>query len=593
MVPNAVALKETNKRRAADGSPDADQRHPKRKPQSQKKRSKVTGKLTWKTREETDLESLVFGGDEDVASDVFSKIGKEVEAFADEPELESESEGEEDVADEKLSDEEEASDEEPAGDDSLFFVDTVRAGSSDEETESDDEGQDEEDVEAEEPTPTSSNEEEQKSEIAAAWVDEDTEMSTVSLKAAKRTRKLRIAEKENKVSGDVYEQRLRQQFQKINPVPKWAEEAEASAWKDDEGSDDDNERIGSDLLRSSKSLMSKAGTLLSPTTLDVTPLRHANHTAPSQRGISSLQFHPTANVVLTAGSDKTLRLFEVDGKENQKIQSIFFKDLPITTAQFIRNGQEIVVSGRRGWYYAVDVERGAVTRVNGIPGHKMSSLERMYGSVTGDRLAVLSNNGQIHLVTARTKQFIHTLPMNGVVRDVSFTADGNYLWSIGLDNEVYQWDLRQNRCLSRWHDPTTFRPTCMGLSQDSSYFASGDNAGIVNIYDATAMRGREDEATGKAFNVNPIKSINNLTTSITDIKFNHNSEIMGIYSRSKPNQFKLVHLPSATVFANWPLMNAKLGKVECFDFSPHSGFLAIGNDNGRALLYKLDHYKTY
>ena len=28
----------------------------------------------------------------------------------------------------------------------------------------------------------------------------------------------------------------------------------------------------------------------------------------------------------------------------------------------------------------------------------------------------------------------------------------------------------------------------------------------------------------------------------------------------------------------------------CCSFSPHSGFVAIGNDKGRVLLYRLNHY---
>ncbi|KAJ2678783.1 U3 snoRNP protein, partial [Coemansia spiralis] len=190
-------------------------------------------------------------------------------------------------------------------------------------------------------------------------------------------------------------------------------------------------------------------------------------------------------------------------------------------------------------------------------------------------------------------QFIHTLPMNGVVRDISFTADGNYLWSTGLDNEVYQWDLRQNRCLSRWHDSTAFRPTCLGLSQDGSYYASGDNSGVVNIYDTNSVIAGQAASDSSMFNVKPFKSVNNLTTSIRGVKFNHSSEILGIFSRHKADQLKLVHLPTGSVFANWPSMSSHLGNVQCIDFSPQSGFMAVGNDSGKALLYRLPHYQGY
>ncbi|KAJ2338906.1 U3 snoRNP protein [Coemansia sp. RSA 2673] len=549
-------------------------------------RAKRSKRRHAKSRAEVDLEKLVFGGadEKDLGSDIFSKIGQETSAYvesgseaSDDEEMESAADEEEDDDEEKEEKEEEEQededdDDEPSKDDSLFFVDTERDedmanSESDSSADGSDSGEE------------SAAEEEEGTGPKAAWVDDDTKDAQVALKAQSRSRKLRETQSDNVVSGDVYEERLRQQFQKIHAVPKWAAEAEA------------NQEDGSELLKTTKSLLSKSSTVLQPTRLDTVRVRNANQTAPSQSAVLSVQFHPTSNVLLTAGLDKTLRLFEVDGKENHKIQSIYFKDLSVTTAQFIRGGQEVVVSGRRGYYYSVDVERGSVNRINGIPGHKMASLEFMRGNINGDRLAIMSNGGQIHLVSARTKQFIHTLPMNGVVRDISFTADGNYLWSTGLDNEVYQWDLRQNRCLSRWHDSTAFRPTCLGLSQDGSYYASGDNSGVVNIYDTNSVT---QAASGSSmFNVKPFKSVNNLTTSIRGVKFNHSSEILGIFSRHKADQLKLVHLPTGTVFANWPSMSSHLGNVQCIDFSPQSGFMAVGNDSGKALLYRLPHYSGY
>ncbi|KAJ2018378.1 U3 snoRNP protein [Coemansia sp. S680] len=540
-------------------------------------RAKRSKRRHAKSRAEVDLEKLVFGGadEKDLGSDIFSKIGQETSAYvgsgseaSDDEEMESAADEEDDDEEKEDEDEEEQEDEdnddEPSKDDSLFFVDTERdedMANSESDTSADGSDSGEE----------SAAEEEESTGPKAAWVDDDTKDAQVALKAQSRSRKLRETQSDNVVSGDVYEERLRQQFQKIHAVPKWAAEAEA------------NQEDGSELLKTTKSLLSKSSTVLQPTRLDTVRVRNANQTAPSQSAVLSVQFHPTSNVLLTAGLDKTLRLFEVDGKENHKIQSIYFKDLSVTTAQFIRGGQEVVVSGRRGYYYSVDVERGSVNRINGIPGHKMASLEFMRGNINGDRLAIMSNGGQIHLVSARTKQFIHTLPMNGVVRDISFTADGNYLWSTGLDNEVYQWDLRQNRCLSRWHDSTAFRPTCLGLSQDGSYYASGDNSGVVNIYDTNSVT---QAASGSSmFNVKPFKSVNNLTTSIRGVKFNHSSEILGIFSRHKADQLKLVHLPTGTVFANWPSMSSHLGNVQCIDFSPQSGFMAVGNDSGKALLY--------
>jgi U3 small nucleolar RNA-associated protein 18 len=47
-----------------------------------------------------------------------------------------------------------------------------------------------------------------------------------------------------------------------------------------------------------------------------------------------------------------------------------------------------------------------------------------------------------------------------------------------------------------------------------------------------------------------------------------------------------------TVFGNWPTDRTPLGKLMEFDFSPHSGYLALGNHRGRVLLYRLNHYTS-
>ncbi|KAJ2394615.1 U3 snoRNP protein, partial [Coemansia sp. RSA 2603] len=480
------------------------------------KRQKVDS--TAKSSTERDLEMLVFGGDEeDVANDIFTRMdngklnGLET-AETESPEEESDTEMQNVSGDEQSGSDDDVSDAEVDGD-SLFFVDTAHDEADEKEAESPEDSTTTSDSESE-------DDEDEDGEEKAAWVDEDMQNATVALKDQKRTRKLRTVEEENTVSGDVYEQRLRQQFQKINPVPKWAAEASSSAWADND-SDTEGTRVGGDMLKSTASMISKTSSLLPPSKIEITQLRDGNQAAVSQSKVSSVQFHPTSSVLLTAGLDKTLRLFEVDGKDNQKIQSVFFKDLPITTAGFIRGGNEVVVSGRRSWFYSVDVEKGSVSRIGGIPGHKMNSLQYMTCSPNSDRMAFMDNGGQVHLVTTTTKQFTNTLSMNGVVRDVVFSSDGNYLWSTGLDNEVYKWDLRQNRCLSRWHDTTTFKPTCLGVSPDSSYYASGDSAGVVNIYETNSAKSKRDGMAGEFYSVKAFKSIGNLTTSIEGLKFNH------------------------------------------------------------------------
>ena len=46
------------------------------------------------------------------------------------------------------------------------------------------------------------------------------------------------------------------------------------------------------------------------------------------------------------------------------------------------------------------------------------------------------------------------------------------------------------------------------------------------------------------------------------------------------------------IFPNWPTSQTPLGKVECCAFSPGSGYMAVGNHQGKVLLWRLNHYQV-
>lgn len=51
-----------------------------------------------------------------------------------------------------------------------------------------------------------------------------------------------------------------------------------------------------------------------------------------------------------------------------------------------------------------------------------------------------------------------------------------------------------------------------------------------------------------------------------------------------------VHLPSYTVFRNWPTSGTPLHTVSAVAFSPGSEYLVVGNAAGRVLLYHLPYF---
>ena len=82
----------------------------------------------------------------------------------------------------------------------------------------------------------------------------------------------------------------------------------------------------------------------------------------------------------------------------------------------------------------------------------------------------------------------------------------------------------------------------------------------------------------------------NLTTLVSRLSFNHSSEILALTSKSKKDSVKLVHLPSLSVFSNWPTSGTPLGHVSGVAFSRESEYVAIGNHRGKVLLYSISHF---
>ena len=110
------------------------------------------------------------------------------------------------------------------------------------------------------------------------------------------------------------------------------------------------------------------------------------------------------------------------------------------------------------------------------------------------------------------------------------------------------------------------------------YLACGSNSGVVNIYKRTDFWSQRTPT--------PEKIVYNLTTSVSSIKFNPTSEILAMASEVKENAVKLLHMPSMTVFSNFPSFNYNFKRPNCIDFSLNGGFFSIGNNRGAANLYK-------
>ncbi|KZV51039.1 hypothetical protein F511_01831 [Dorcoceras hygrometricum] len=424
------------------------------------------------------------------------------------------------------------------------------------------------------------------------WVDEEEEKVSINIAKVNRLRKLRKEEDESVISGSAYIARLRAHHVKMNPGTDWAQpNSQLRYYSSDDDSDKESEVIMAsgyeepedvdNILRTNGDLVVKRGMKLLPGLLDYSRLIDANVKDPSKGPVNSVQFHKNAQLLLVGGLDRKLCFFQIDGKKNEKIQSIFLEDCPIRSASFLPDGSQVIISGRRKFAYSFDLVKGRVDKLGPLIGREEKSLESFEVSPDSNTIAFLGHEGYILLVSSKTKELIGTLKMNGTVRSVAFTKDGQQLLSSGGDGRIYHWDIRTMSCFHIGIDEGCINGSALCTSPVGNLFAAGSDSGIVNVYDRDEFLGLKKK---------PLKVIENLTTKVDFVKFNPDAQILAVSSRMKKNSLKLIHVPSFTTFSNWPPYNRTLQYPTCMDFSPRGGFMALGNAAGKVLLYKLHHY---
>ncbi|XP_031172813.1 U3 small nucleolar RNA-associated protein 18 homolog isoform X2 [Sander lucioperca] len=431
---------------------------------------------------------------------------------------------------------------------------------------------------------------------AAAWVDEDDNLEEeVDMKHRYR-RDLIRGDAESTMTKEKLQQRMREQFQKaMGGTPSWAESSvkkkkkkkkKKAADDDEDDDDDDEEDEDEELLRRTGNFVGSSDSLPSGV-LRMKKCLHANSARPSEDRLTTVQFHPSAQVVMTAGLDQSVSLFQVDGKTNPKIQSIHLERFPVHRAQFSVDGETVIATSLKNkMFYVYDMMEGRVTPVHTVRGLNEARVKEFSVCPEGGTLLLTGTNGYLHLLTLKTKEVVSSLKINGDVSGVAFSPDGSKVFANSEDGEVYVWDLRSSRCVNRFPDDGCVKGTSIAASRNGQYLACGSESGVVNIY--------SQEACLNSANPRPLRAVMNLLTSATALTFNPSSEILAIASRADDEAVRLVHLPSLSVFSNFPVSKRKIVyRASCLDFSPHSGFFSLANNKGHAPLFRLLHYKDF
>lgn len=406
-----------------------------------------------------------------------------------------------------------------------------------------------------------------------AWQDSDDENMEVDISKIRRLKKLRKEETDEIVSGLEYEQRLRERFMKMHGgKAKWATA--------DQGSDSEDDNVADLFQTTAKLIVSEKGGPIPATKLnikretDVTTTKHGNAV------VQAVQFHPDSEIIMSCGYDKTLRLYHVDNDENPVIGSYHFPNFPLSDGIFTSDGSACILTGLSRNVWRFDVETGQARRI--VLGGR--SFKKVHSIVQGGNngfLGLGADNGNAVIIDEKTNKVTKVVKMNAETKGIAFHPHKNSFYTADAEAYLYEWDLRNGKCITRFRDDAAVACTTLALSPNGSQLAVGTQSGIVDLFDTS----------GPKLSDHIIKSIDNLQTPVSSMRFHPDSEVLAIASKFEKRALRLLHTPTSTVYQNWPTETVPIKRPTALDFSRHGGKFAIGGSNGKVLLFSLNHYQ--
>jgi WD40 repeat protein len=476
---------------------------------------------------------------------------------------------------------------------------------------------------------------------APAWEDSDDDRLEVSLAGATRLRKLRVAEAEDTVSGTEYSRRLRQQFERLNPPPAWAKQnseerssskrrrrrSSNSAASGSDSSEDSEMGSDSDdataqplekFLRDVNQLAGLGGSKkrrLRPEVIDIQRTRDIpdKHRA----AVECLSFHPEYPVLLSASTASILYLHhiapEAQPTPNPQLTSVQVKQVDVRRAEFLYpDGDKIFFGGRRKYFHQWDLRSGAVQKTTQVLGHRLEhkTMERFRLSPCGRYVGVVASTrkggGIVNVLSCASMQWVAAarLSSHNGVADFAWWGNGEGMTVLGKDGQVGEYSMESRSFVGVWMDEGCVGAIVIALGGhqgpvqlgEDRWVAVGSNSGITNIYDRTNLIVRPTASsapttTSTATTIKerptPTRTFEQLVTPITALAFSPDGQLLAFGSRHQKDALRLAHLPTCTVYRNWPTEQTPLGRITAVAFGRGSDVLAVGNDAGKIRLWEI------
>ena len=458
------------------------------------------------------------------------------------------------------------------------------------------------------------------------WQDPEDNHLTINIEKNRKLRHLRKDFNENEVNATEYIQRQRKQLVSFlfflslylfyffecermhnlffithqKKTNSYQQSIDDDWTKDLEEEEEEEEEKGKNIQRSIRMTVSR-NDMIGNNKIGFTDLGPINGLNKHKSIITVCEFHESGKILMIGGLDKSLCLYSMEGKNNQLLKKLFINDLPIRCAKFTKDGQEIFISGRRHFIYTFNLINFNLNRISKLIGRDERSWELFEISPNNLHIVFIGIRGNLIIVSKKTKKPIKTLSITGQITMIKFNYNGDKLYILTSNAIIYIFNMNTFKCINKILFDGIVKSTCFDIFESLNLIAIGCNSGVVSLYHYKFIHINYNENQLLLDNNNnnnnnnnndglvAIYNINNLITKINGIQFNHDGQLMVIWSKNKKQAIRLIHVETGKVYSNWP-KDKGLSYVHKAKFSPNSGYLAIGNDRGCVKLIRLHFY---
>jgi U3 small nucleolar RNA-associated protein 18 len=383
---------------------------------------------------------------------------------------------------------------------------------------------------------------------------------------------------------------------------------------------------------------SKKKKQLRPEVINIQRLKNIAPSGPS--ATTSLQIHPSLPFLAASGPSGQLDIYHLHPTPSDHAAtpatSLFVPNTPLTTTSFSPRAADarVFLAARRRHFHAWNLATGRVERVARVYGHarEQRSAERFRVAPTGAHVAFVGTGRRdggaaLNVLDLATLQWVAQARVagEGGVADFAWWRDGRGVCVVARSGDVTEWSLEARRAVARWKDEGAVGTTTVALGGRSGraeiggdrWVAIGSASGVVNVYsrrqwlddartaaDADARMAdadddeRDDDEEEEESNPpnagipaapRPLRTLDQLTTPVSHLAFSPCGQALCMASRWKRDALRLVHLPTASAFRNWPTAATPLGRVSAVAWGEVAGELrlVVGNEAGRVMCWEV------